>query len=269
MALVELVQKSRMKTVSRFWLQLLRHYFRVEVEGIENVPRRGGAMILPNHSGFAGADAVLLAFLIKRATRRRARLLAHRAFFDFSKTLKAISESHGLKRASISAGIELLKKKHLLILFPEGEQGNFKPSYKRYQLQPFHTGFLRMSLPSKAPIVPCIIIGAEESHLNLGNLDFSRVVKNLRIPMPLNFIPLPAKWKIVFLPPIDPESFDEKCLQDSEELKKKAASIQRRMQKQIRIELEKRPYIYSRQTHSVLMKLKEAYQRIGEPVGAR
>ena len=60
---------------------------------------------------------------------------------------------------------------------------------------------------NKAPIVPCTIVGAEESHLNLGNIDLSRFMKDIRIPIPLNLIPLPAKWKIRFWDPIDPSRY--------------------------------------------------------------
>lgn len=254
--MVELIQqpqkKSQMKLMGRLWLQLLRYYFRVEVKGLENIPKHGRAMICPNHSGFAGADAVLLTFIIKRETKRRARILAHRAFFDFSETLKAISESHGLRRASISGGVEILEKDRLLVIFPEGESGNFKPTYKRYRLQRFHTGYLRMAMQAKAPIIPCVIIGAEETHLNLGNLDFSKFIKHLRIPLPVNFLPLPAKWTITFLPPIDTTKLDPAILDHPLELKREAMRFQRMMQREIRYQLRNRKYVYFERTQHLL-----------------
>lgn len=248
MDLVELVQRSEVKTLTRLWLTLLRTYFRIEVEGLEHIPRKGGALIAPNHSGFAGADAVLLTFLIKRETKRRARILAHRSFFDFSKTLASISESFGLRKASVDGGAHQLKNDHLVILFPEGETGNFKTSFKRYRLQAFHTGFLRMALEAKVPIIPCVIIGAEESHLNLGNLNFSKIIKGLRIPLPVNWVPLPAKWRIVFLPKIEHpllvKHTPEELLASPELLRRLTRSIQRHMQLEIRKRLRDRKYVY-------------------------
>ncbi len=279
MELVELVQSSKSleKTAKRVWLPLLRKYFRIEVVGMENIPRTGPALITPNHSGFAGADAVLLTHVIKRSTRRRARLLAHRAFFDFSETLKTVSESFGLKKAGIASGVEILKREQLLILFPEGESGNFKPTAKAYELQSFHTGFLRIALQSGAPIVPSYIIGAEESHLNLGNIDFSNFIKGIRIPLPVNFVPLPAKWKIVILPPVDiraicrkefralPETaFVETLLNNQKELKRLAALLQRNLQKAINQELKNRPFIYFKTTRKILEQVKVAYSRVVE-----
>ncbi|MCM2277443.1 MAG: 1-acyl-sn-glycerol-3-phosphate acyltransferase [Oligoflexia bacterium] len=261
--LVELVQRPRQKTLLRFVLQLLRYYFRIEVEGLEHLPKRGRALILPNHSGFTGIDAVLLTFIIKRETRRRARILAHRAFFDFSKRLKTLSESQGLRKASIEAGIDILEKDHLLVLFPEGETGNFKSSLKRYELQEFHTGFLRMGLPAAAPIIPCLIIGAEESSLNLANLDLTKWVRHLRIPLPVNLLPLPAKWKIVFLPPIPPDAWGANLLENKTRARTEARKLRLRMQRELRARLRKREYIYFEKAEKLLKsKARRAAKRL-------
>ncbi len=258
LGLVELVAEPRLKSVGRFWLKLLKDYLRLEVEGLENLPRKGRAVILPNHSGFAGADAVLLTSVIKRRTRRRARLMAHRAFFDFSDTLKSISESHGLKKAGLESGIEILARDQLLIIFPEGETGNFKPTYRRYQLQRFHTGFLRMAIETRSAIVPTIIIGAEETHLSLGNINLNRWIKGLRVPIPLNFIPLPAKWKIIFLEPIPGDRYDLSLLEDLEQLREIAAGLQKKMQLELRKQLKSRRFVYSRKARIALEKLLHA-----------
>ena len=52
----------------------------------------------------------------------------------------------GFLEATTSNGLNLLKKNNMLILFPEGEYGNFKPSQKRYRLQEFKRGFVRMAV---------------------------------------------------------------------------------------------------------------------------
>lgn len=249
MSLVEITQKKEVKALTRAWLWMLRKYFRVEVKGIEHIPKNGGVLIAANHSGFVGADAALLAFIIKRETRRRPRILAHRAYFDFSRRLKEISEGFGLKRAGVNTGIEVLKRRQVLIIFPEGEAGNFKPSLKRYELQSFHTGFLRMAVAAQVPIVPCLIVGAEESNLNVGNLDLSRFVKGLRIPLPVNWIPLPAKWRMTFLPPISMESLKA---DDATELKEKAGAIHKKMQVALRRQVKARKYVYFKQARAAL-----------------
>jgi hypothetical protein len=50
------------RTVADF---LYRLWFRCEVEGIENVPRSGGALVVSNHSGALPPDAAMIAKAIK------------------------------------------------------------------------------------------------------------------------------------------------------------------------------------------------------------
>ncbi|HLE00525.1 MAG TPA: lysophospholipid acyltransferase family protein [Bdellovibrionota bacterium] len=261
MDIVELVQNARFKTFRRLWLTLLRLYFRVEVEGLEHIPKKGRALIIANHSGFAGVDALLLTFVIKRETRRRARILAHRAFFDYSERIKAVSESIGLRRASIGGAVELLKSGRLVIVFPEGEAGNFKPSFDRYHLQKFRTGFLRMAVESEAPIIPCVVLGAEETHLNLGNIDLSALARGFRIPLPLNLIPLPAKWKIVFFPPVQLQEFGSEPLSDPDGLRRIAGKLRQKLQKELRKRLNARSYVYSKIASSAEKAVKKVLKR--------
>jgi hypothetical protein len=42
-----------------------RYWFRAEVEGIENVPASGGALLVSNHSGALPPDAAMIAKTIK------------------------------------------------------------------------------------------------------------------------------------------------------------------------------------------------------------
>jgi 1-acyl-sn-glycerol-3-phosphate acyltransferase len=258
MDLVEVVQKPEFQQGFRKFLGFLRNYFRVEVVGLENLPKTGNkGLVCPNHSGFAGTDAVLLAHLIQEHTGRRPRILAHRAFFDFSNRLKTVSESFGLKKASIQNGVDVQKRNHLLILFPEGEQGNFKPTALRYRLQEFKTGFLRIAIQSGSPIIPCVIIGAEESHLNLGNINLGKIVKGLRIPVPLTLLPLPAKWKIKFLPPIETSGLDPSMIEDPDKLRHFAKRVRLILQKEIHKELRGRKYVFNTETKKFVDKIEK------------
>lgn len=214
----------------------LRRYFRVDVEGLEHVPAKGRALIAPNHSGFAAADAIMIAHLLHRERGRAPKILAHRAFFEWFELLRKASESLGLEKASVTNGVDCLERDELVLLFPEGEAGNFKPSTRMYHLQPFHTGFIQMALQASAPIVPCLVIGAEESHLNLGSVDLGWYLKGLSLPIPLNAVPLPAKWKIRFLPAVQPT-----LARTPREL---CTELQFLMQRELNHELQRREYVY-------------------------
>jgi 1-acyl-sn-glycerol-3-phosphate acyltransferase len=235
------------KKLEDTWFRLaegIQKYFRVEVEGLENIPNEGPVIVAPNHSGYSGFDAIILAHLLRAKAGRVPNIMAHRAYFDWSSCLKLISQSFGLRRAGVQNGVQTLNEGNLLILFPEGESGNFKASSQKYQLQRFHSGFVRMSHATQSPIVPCVIIGAEESFLNFGNLDFTQYVKGLKIPLPFNWFPFPAKWKIKFLKPIYPSTPNAQLPDPHSDVEEACRNFQYWMQIHIDYELKKRPYIY-------------------------
>lgn len=226
----------------RLFMEVLKKYFRLEVEGIENIPSKGPVIIAPNHSGFSGFDAMVLAYILQQETKRIPRVMTHHLWFLTEKTALP-AQKMGFIEATFENGLSLLKKNHMVVLFPEGEQGNFKPSTQRYQLQEFKRGFVRMALKTGAPIVPTLVIGAEETHINLQQLKFSKFLRGLVLPLPLNVIPLPAKWKIVFQKPIQLPFGPEK-VNDSEICHDLANEIQESMQKKLNKELKNRKSSY-------------------------
>lgn len=219
-------------------MEIVRKYFRVEVEGLENVPKRGSALITPNHSGFVGFDALLIAHILNNDVKRIPRVLTHHFWF-LSKTTAIPAQKMGFTEANLENGISALKKNNLVVIFPEGEYGNFKPSNQMYQLQEFKRGFIRMALATQSPIVPTLVIGAEESNINLSQLKFTKFLKGTVIPLPLNVIPLPVKWKIKFLPPIY-LPYKPSAAEDRDLLLEIAEDIQEQMQEALADEIAKR-----------------------------
>lgn len=189
------------KLVPVLTLEIIRKYLRVECEGIENIPKEGPAIIISNHSGYAGFDAVMLSNEIRREVKRIPHLVAHKLWF-LGKPVKVISEKMGFVEADFNNSLEILRQNEPIILFPEGEAGNFKPSHRRYRLQEFKRGFARLAMVTGAPIVPAVVIGAEETHINLSQIKFTKYLMGSVLPLPLNILPLPVKWKIRFLEPI-------------------------------------------------------------------
>lgn len=226
------------KIMPQFLLKMVKGYLRLEIEGLENLPKRGAGIITPNHSGFSGFDAVILANSIYTDLKRIPRVMTHRFWF-LTKSTAIPAQKLGFTDANYQNGIELLKKNNLVILFPEGEQGNFKPTAKMYMLQEFKRGFVRMALETQSPIIPTLIIGAEETHINLSQLKLTRFLSGAIIPIPLNLIPLPIKWKIIFLPPIY-LPYKPDAVEDSELVYEIAQDIQDQMQEALNKELKKR-----------------------------
>jgi 1-acyl-sn-glycerol-3-phosphate acyltransferase len=202
------------RVLPRLLMELIRKYFRLRIEGVQNIPKKGPAIIIPNHSGYMGIDAALLP-----------------------------AQKMGFTEATYKNGVDELTKNNLVVVFPEGEAGNFKPTQQMYELQEFRRGFVRMALQTGSPIIPTLIIGAEESQINLSNLKFTKFLKGLVIPLPLNIIPLPVKWKIVFLEPIQ-LPYSSKALKNAQLVREISEEIQEKMQRAMHLELKKRKSIF-------------------------
>jgi 1-acyl-sn-glycerol-3-phosphate acyltransferase len=230
---IELIHSSKMDLVWNKLASSITKYFRTKVIGSRHIPKKGSAIIAANHSGFCGFDVVVLTHVIKEHSERQSKILAHHAYFDIFQLLREVSESFGLRKASIKNGTEVLEKGELLLIFPEAEDGNFKSSLHMYELQPFRTGFIRMAIKTKSPIVPALVVGAEESHINLGSLDLSAYMKNLRLPIPVNILPLPAKWQIKFLKPISLRKYRPEDADNDELVGKLAETVQTKMQAEL------------------------------------
>ncbi len=231
------------RELPHFLLEIVRTYFRLEIEGLEHVPKKGRVLLVPNHSGVTGLDAVMVGHEIYRNINRIARTLAHPLWF-IGPHIRVLSKRIGLVEASKEAGKKLLRQGHAVIIFPEGEAGNFKPTAQRYRLTEFRRGFVRMAMATKSPIVPIVVIGAEETNINLSSLKFHSMLKGVLIPVPLNMLPLPAKWKVIFLPPIDMRQYSSKDENNSELVHKIASEVRVRIQKRIDEEIAKRDWIY-------------------------
>lgn len=226
----------------RFIMELMRKYFRMEVEGIENLPKTGGCIIAPNHSGYAGFDAFCLKNEIYKAIGRSAKVMTHHFWF-LTQTTSIPANKVGFVDATTKNGIELLKKEEMIVLFPEGEYGNFKPTSRAYKLQEFKRGFVRLAVYTGAPIIPTIVLGAEETHINLKELKFTKFLRGAVLPLPLNILPLPARWKIIFLKPIY-LPYKSESAKDSELMREVADDIRERLQMAIRKELAKRKSVF-------------------------
>jgi 1-acyl-sn-glycerol-3-phosphate acyltransferase len=138
----------------------LKLLFRPWVEGMDNIPADGPAILASNHLSFS--DSIFLPLI----ARRRITFLAKAEYFTergFKGRLKKgffagvgqvpIDRSGG--RASedaIRKGIEILRKGELLGIYPEGTRS---PDGRLYRGK---TGIARMALEAGAPVIPVAMI---------------------------------------------------------------------------------------------------------------
>lgn len=238
------IEKLATVAFPRVFLEGVYRYLRIDIEGLEHLPKRGKALLFSNHSSCFGIDAAMLGYALFRKIHRIPRILTLWTLFDLVPPLGRVAKKMGLERANFHAGMRLLKRNHLTIVFPEGENGSFKPATQLYRIQPFKSGFIRMAILTRSPLIPCIIIGAEESNLNLGSIQFGRWLKGLKIPLPLNVLPIPSKWKIRILPPVDLSFFNKRDILNQDKMNKLTETLRKYLQDQIDLELSKRPSVF-------------------------
>ncbi len=222
-----------------FFMDLFAKYFRLEIIGAENIPLKGPLIVAPNHSGFLALDAMMLSHNLTKIRGEIPAVMTHKLWFANSLSTKLV-EKFGFVEATKQNGIDKLENQGAVVLFPEGELGNFKPSLKAYHLQEFKRGFVRMALNTGSPILPTLIVGAEETHINLAQL---RLPKKLMAPLPLNIIPLPARWKMVFLKPIY-LPYGPEAANDRELVKEISEDLRDQMQTTLTDLVSKRTSVY-------------------------
>ena len=192
-------------------------YFRVDVEGIENVPMDGPAMLVANHGGAAlPYDAAMLSLAVLNAAPRPRRVrVSATEIFNMLPWVSHMYRKVGAVYASRDDARYLLEQGGLLGVFPEGSSGFMKPVWEAYHVQRFgRGGFVRLAETTGVPIVPVAILGAEEVHPAVAVS--KRLAQLVRMVFPqqrveeiavfLNPVPLPVRWHIRFLPPVMPEN---------------------------------------------------------------
>ncbi len=190
-----------------------RSWFRVEVSGVENLPDTGAALVVANHAGVLPLDGLMASVAVhdEHPAHRDLRLLAADLVFDLP-VLGETARKAGHTMACTTDAHRLLAAGELTAVFPEGYKGLGKQFKDRYKLQRFgRGGFVSAALRTKAPIVPCSIVGSEEIYPMLA--DVKLLARLLGLPYfpitplfplagPAGLVPLPSKWHIAFGEPI-------------------------------------------------------------------
>jgi 1-acyl-sn-glycerol-3-phosphate acyltransferase len=217
--------EGKVRPVAEF---LYRRYFRVKTSGIENLPQSGRCIVVANHSGTLPLDGLMLrtALHLEQGGSRELRWLAE-DFLFYLPFAGVFMNRVGAVRACQENAERLLEKEHMVAVFPEGVQGIKKLYKERYRLQRFgRGGYIRLALRMRAPIVPCSIVGAEETNPLLYRVEYLAGLVGLPyIPVtptfpflgPLGLLPAPSRWRITFGEPVSldhhgPEAADDHVL---------------------------------------------------------
>jgi 1-acyl-sn-glycerol-3-phosphate acyltransferase len=206
---------------------LYEKWFRVEVNGIGNIPDEGGALLVANHAGGIWAlDSVMTAAAVhlEHPAGRFLRMLGADLMFSVP-GIGTIARKSGATLACAEDAERLLTAGHLVGVWPEGFKGIGKPFRERYKLQRFgRGGFVHAAIRAGVPIIPVSIVGSEEIHPVLANVKvLARMFDLPYFPItptfpwlgPLGLIPLPSKWYIEFGAPIHTENLAPDAAEDA------------------------------------------------------
>jgi 1-acyl-sn-glycerol-3-phosphate acyltransferase len=166
------------------WLRLI---FRPQVEGRENVPGSGPAIIASNHLSFV--DSIFMPLMVKRKvtfvakaeyfTGRGLKGWLIRTFFVGTGTIPVERGAGRAAQVALDTQLQVLRAGNLAGIYPEGTRS---PDGRLYRGK---TGVARLALDSGAPVIPVVMLNADE------------------IQPPGKLIPKIKRVRIRFGPPLD------------------------------------------------------------------
>ncbi len=138
--------------------------FRPRVEGLDNIPSTGPALLVSNHLAFT--DSVFLPVAVPRQIIFPAKSeyftapgLKGRVMATFFRSIGQIPIDRSGGRASLAAlntGLEILAKGELFGIYPEGTRS---PDGRLYKGK---TGVARMAIVAGVPVIPVAMIDTEK-----------------------------------------------------------------------------------------------------------
>ncbi|AJT67661.3 hypothetical protein T261_6045 [Streptomyces lydicus] len=168
----------------------LKLAFRPWVEGIENVPAEGPAILASNHLSFSDS------FFLPAVLDRKVTFIAKAEYFTspgvkgkltaaFFKGVGQLpvdrSGGRGAGEAAIKSGIEVLERGELFGIYPEGTRS---PDGRLYRGKP--GGLARVALATGAPVIPVAMIDTEKVQPP-GKIVPKMIRPGIRIGKPLDF----------------------------------------------------------------------------------
>jgi 1-acyl-sn-glycerol-3-phosphate acyltransferase len=196
---------------------LAEKWFQIEIRGVENIPAKGGALVVSNHSGTVPMDSLMTMLVVHDHAGRFLRPLGADLLFTLP-VFGALARKAGATLACQEDAERMLRGGELVGVWPEGFKGIGKPYAERYKLQRFgRGGFVSAALRTGVPIVPVSVVGAEEIYPLVA--DFPTLARALGMPYlpitpffpwlgPLGMIPLPSKWIIEVGEPVRTDERD-------------------------------------------------------------
>jgi 1-acyl-sn-glycerol-3-phosphate acyltransferase len=192
------ISKTFIARIMTAFSYLYRSYFTVDVRGTEHLPRRGRAMLVGNHSGGIALDGamVITSIFLELDPPRLVQTMADK-FINRVPFISLWANRTGQFTGLPENAHRLLEDDRLVLVFPEGARGTAKLYHERYSLVNFGTGFVRLALKTKAPIVPFAFLGGGDAIPTVANAyNLGRLFGAPYVPLTPYLLPLPLPVRL-------------------------------------------------------------------------
>ena len=175
-------------------------YFRLEVEGRENVPQHGGAVIAANHASYLDPPAVGAAMPRKLNFMAKEQLFRIPVLASVIKALGAfpVRPASG-DRAAIAHALKVLGSGQLMGIFPQGRRADNDDLALR-------GGAVFLALKTNVPLIPVAVLGSDRAWGVGRKFPLPKKIR-VKIGKPIN------------LPPLDPKRRQEQIAEGNEKLR--------------------------------------------------
>ena len=197
------------------------HYFRLRVEGAQNIPTRGPALLVGNHSGgFLPSEGFFteVAVFDHLGFDLPIYALAHDFLFE-DPLLARYAGRIGMLRAGHDSAHHAFAAGSCVLVYPGSDLDTFRPfTHRNKVVLGGRKGFIKLALRERVPIIPIVTAGNHEQMIVLSRGDhLARLLHAHRwartevLPIVLSlpwgltsgfvpYLPLPAQTTLAFLP---------------------------------------------------------------------
>ncbi|MGX7826885.1 lysophospholipid acyltransferase family protein [Actinokineospora sp. 24-640] len=167
---------------------LLRIFFRPRIEGKENIPAEGGALLASNH--LAVSDSFFLPLMVDRRVTFPAKIeyftepglkgRLKKWFFRGVGQIPIDRSGASAAQAALDTGVRLLREGNLMGIYPEGTRS---PDGRLYRGK---TGVARIALQAGVPVVPVAMFGTDKAN-PIGSKMWRPTRIRIKVGKPLDF----------------------------------------------------------------------------------
>lgn len=163
---------------------LVNSVYRLKLIGIENIPRKGGAILVCNHLSY------LDPFIIMASISRSVRFLIYDSIYNLkyvkpiAKVLRAIPIPEKCTKDSVRAleeASKAVRKGEIVVIFAEGQVSRVG------NMLPFTAGFTRIAKKTNVPVIPICLDRVWGSSWILNDGKFKRSMPK-ELPYPLTIL---------------------------------------------------------------------------------